>query len=44
MLLCLNEVTLACTVSKDGSEGVTSGMWHWRVGDHIYRKFQPLSS
>ncbi len=36
MLLCTNEVFLACSMSKDGSEGAVFGMWHWRVGGHIH--------
>ncbi len=44
MLLCTNEVFLACSMSKDGSEGAISGMWHWRVGGDIRRKFQQISS
>ncbi len=36
MLLCMNEVFWACSVSKDGSEGAVFGMWHWRVDGHIH--------
>ncbi len=44
MLLCTNEVSLACSMSKDGPAGAIFGMEHWRVGGHIHRKFQPISS
>ncbi len=40
---CLSAI-MACSMSKDRSEGAVFGMWHWRVGGHIRRKFQPLSS
>ncbi len=35
---------LAYSMSKDRSEGAVFGMWHWRVGDSVHRKFKPLGS
>ncbi len=43
MLWCTNEVVFACGMSNDESDGSVFGMWHWRVGGNIHRKFQPLS-
>ncbi len=31
MLLCMDMMSLACNMSKDGLEGAILGMWHWRV-------------
>ena len=44
MLLCPNEVFLACSMSKGESEGAISGMWHWRVGSDIHRESQQILS
>ncbi len=40
----MNMMFLACSMSKDGSEGAIFDMWHWRVGGDIHRKLQQIAS
>ncbi len=44
MILHMNMMFLASSMPKDKLEDAVFGMWHWRVGGHIHRKFQSLLS